>query len=227
MVRFFDNWDEHKKWVVILIIILLLVALIIGIIYHFNYRNDCVPVDKLNKCTSSLNLTNQKLTTKEDENILLKSRLDELNGSSSQCSDDLKQCRKDFAELNESYQKLLAKFDLLNETYQKLLLEKQICPEKEINETAKLDQQKANRGEHFEYSFIALIIVLSISLPIKVGLKDELANRVMNFFVGTFIASMLVLGYIPYSNFWIKLLIAVILGIIVAIFVYKTSRNNL
>ena len=225
MGRFFDNWDENKKWVVILTIILLSVALIMGVIYHFNYRNNCVPVDKLNKCTSSLNLTSQKLTTKENENILLKSQIDELDGSSSQCSEDLEQCRKNFAELNESYQKLLAKFNLLNETYQKLLLEKQMCPEKEINETMKLDQQKANRGEHFEYSFIALMIVLSISLPIKVGLKDELANRVMNFFVGTFMASMLVLGYIPYFNFWVKLPIAVILGIIVAIIVYKSSKN--
>jgi hypothetical protein len=226
----FDPWSQDKKTIISVIIAILILSLIGGIIgfsiYHFNYRETCVPQEEFNECTNTLNLTNTQLINKEDENILLKSEIKELNNSSSQCSEDLKQCRGDFAKLNESYNNLLEKFNQLNESCQKIPLEKQDCPkQEEINGTLKSDSEKPDRGTHFEYSFIALILVLSISLPIKIGLKDDLANRVMNFFVGTFMASMLVFGYIPKFSFLTKIISAVVISIIIAVIIYKNSKN--
>ena len=134
-----------------------------------------------------------------------------------------KQCREDLDKLNQSYNELLERFNQLNKSCQKQSVF--ICPEdKKINETFKSNPQEPNRGTHFEYSFIALILILSISFPIKISLEDKLANRVMNFFIGTFMASMLVFGYIPLFNFWVKLPIAAILGIVVAVIVYKNQK---
>jgi len=224
--KLLGSWSKEVKVVVISIIILLFFGLMVLGIYHLNYRNICVPQDKFNECTADLNDKNILLDKEKEKVARLSSEIESLNTSSSQCSDDLIKCKDDLAKLNESYNKLLEKFNQLNESCQKIALEKQDCPiQEEINGTIKLDTQKINRGEHFEYSFIALIIVLSISLPIKIGLKDDLANRVMNFFVGTFMASMLVFGYIPKFSFLIKIISAVTISLIVAVVVYKNSKN--
>ena len=161
MGKLFKNWDDNKKLIITSIIVLLLIVIFGLIIYHFNYRSDCVPNNKLNECIGSLNSTNHQLLVKDDENSLLKSEIKELTNSSSQCSGNLKQCREDLDKLNQSYNELLERFNQLNKSCQKQSVF--ICPEdKKINETFKSNPQEPNRGTHFEYSFIALILIIII-----------------------------------------------------------------
>lgn len=231
-----ESWDQKLKTIVVLVIIVLAILLVVStIIYiksHFDYKKTCVPSEKYNKCEADLNSTQLKVDEQKSKIIELESKKDKLINESSECKNELDKCKQDLASISEQYKLLLNELNKLNQTYQILL--EDYNKEKErlkvCNESPVSLEEEKECEEKVVYLKNPLIAVLSItlflSIPFNIGFGDPLARRVLNFFMGAFIASMFLFGYTPISNFWIKFSCSIFVGIVVGIIVYKCSDKG-
>lgn len=209
------------------------VIAILGVVaYHLNYRNVCVPSEKLTECKATLNQTEFNLKTTEEKLNEAEAQKELITKNLTLCDEELRDCRKKFETLNESYNELLLKFNALNKSYEQLLLNLSECKVAPEEEKAKNDIEcipylKQNITK--SYVIISLVFFLFLLLPLKIefGLdsKEKKTKRSIMFFVVIFSIGMFLLEYIGLFGYWINFLIIFLIALVLAFLTYLLQKE--
>lgn len=228
---FLDSWSRESKIIILVIMAFLVISILGVVVYHLNYKSVCVPNEKLTECKSTLNQTEFNLKTTEEKLNKTEAQKELITKNSTLCDEELRDCRKKFETLNESYTGLLFKFNALNESYEQLLLNLSKC-KVAIEEKAKNDagcvpylKQEITKS----YIIISLVFFLFLLLPFKIefGLdsKEKKTKRSIMVFVIIFSIGMFLLEYIGLIGYWINFLIILIISSIFALITYFLHKE--